>query len=308
MTGTPVQLELPVSGPFSLRASTRFLEGFAPAGTHAAGAHDGLALAFPVEGEGEWRTAGAVVRQSSDSVTATVYGDAEPQALRTQLVRLLSLDVDGRAFPSLGQRDSVVGELQRRYPGLRPVGFWSPYEAAAWAILSHRVRITQAARVKQQLAEQHGVTVELEGQQLCAFPAPQVLRELRRLDGVAERKLPWLRAVAEAALEGQLDGARLRSLEPDEALAELQNLPGIGPFGAELILIRGATDPDLFPTQERRLHEEVARAYGLHNPSLAALLKVAERWRPYRSWVGLLFRTRREEETSEIASGRRLRR
>jgi DNA-3-methyladenine glycosylase II len=306
MAGKPpsFQLELPVVGPFSLQASTRFLEGFAPAGSHAGG--EGLALAFPVEGD--WSTVGAVVRQSGNRVTATVYGDVEPEAVRAQLMRLLSLDVDGSGFPSLGQRDPVVGELQRRYPGLRPIGFWSPYEAAAWAILSHRLRITQAARVKQRLAEQLGVGVEMEGRQLRAFPAPQVLHRARWLDGVPERKLSWLRAIAEAAIEGLLDGARLRSLEPSQALAQLRDLPGIGPFGAELILIRGATHPDLFATQERRLHEEVARAYGLDHPSIDALLEVAERWRPYRSWVALLLRRRREDETAEIASGRRLRR
>jgi DNA-3-methyladenine glycosylase II len=221
---------------------------------------------------------------------------------------LLSLDVDGSAFPSLGQRDPVVGELQHRYPGLRPVGFWSPYEAAAWAILSHRVRITQAASIKQGLAERLGARVEMEGRQLCAFPAPQVLRKASRLEGIPERKLPWLQAIAEAAIEGLLDGARLRSLEPSQALAQLRGLPGIGPFGAELILIRGAAHPDLFATHERRLHEEVARAYGLHDPSIGTLLEVAERWRPYRSWVALLLRRRREDETAEIASGRRLRR
>jgi 3-methyladenine DNA glycosylase/8-oxoguanine DNA glycosylase len=242
MAGKPpsFQLEFPVVGPFSLQASARFLEGFGPAGSHAGGG-EGLALAFPVEGD--WSTVGAVVRQSGNRVTATVYGDVEPEAVRAQLMRLLSLDVDGSGFPSLGQRDPVVGELQRRYPGLRPVGFWSPYEAAAWAILSHRLRITQAARVKQRLAEQLGVGVEMEGRQLRAFPAPQVLHRARWLDGVPERKLSWLRAIAEAAIEGLLDGDRLRSLQPSQALAQLRDLPGIGPFGAELILIRGATHP-----------------------------------------------------------------
>ena len=40
---------LPVRGPFSLAASTRFLEGFAPASFEAA-AGQSLELAFPVEG------------------------------------------------------------------------------------------------------------------------------------------------------------------------------------------------------------------------------------------------------------------
>ena len=109
-------------------------------------------------------------------------------------------------------------------------------------------------------------------------------------------------------MEGQLDGAHLRSLEPTRALDQLQGLPGIGPFGAELILIRGATHPDLFPTHERRLHQEIAHAYKLPDRSLATLRSVADRWRPYRSWVALLLRTGREDETAEIATGRRARR
>lgn len=305
MTELPVMVELPVQGPFSLEASTRFLEGFAPAGTHAS---DGptLALAFPVEGD--WRTAGVLVSQRGDRVTATVQGDADPEAVRTQLRRLLSLDVDGRAFASVGERDPVVGELQRRYAGLRPVGFWSPYEAAAWAILSHRMRIVQAAKIKQRLAQQYGTEIELDGRRLSAFPAPRVLRELGSFEGIAERKLPWLRATADAAIEGELDGARLRTLEPSEALDRLRDLPGIGPFGAELILIRGATHPDLFPTHEPRLHEEIVRAYKLHDGSLATLQRIADGWRPFRSWVALLLRVGREDETAEIATGRRIRR
>jgi DNA-3-methyladenine glycosylase II len=130
--------------------------------------------------------------------------------VRVQLTRPLSLDVDGRGFASVGERDPVVGELQRHYPGLRPVGFWSPYEAAARAVLSHRVRIVQAAQVRQRLGEERGTTLELDGRRLDAFPAPATLRGLAPLPGVAERKLPWLHAIADAALAGQLDRARLR--------------------------------------------------------------------------------------------------
>ena len=140
-----------------------------------------------------------------------------------------------------------MGELQRHQPGLRPVGFWSPYEAAAWAILSHRVRIVQAARIKQRLAEQYGTQIELDGRQRCAFPAPHVPRELRSFEGIAERKLPWLRATADAAIEGELDGGRLRSPEPSEALDQLRDLPGIGPFGVEVILIERGHPPRPVP-------------------------------------------------------------
>jgi 3-methyladenine DNA glycosylase/8-oxoguanine DNA glycosylase len=71
------------------------------------------------------------------------------------------------------------------------------------------------------------------------------------------------------------------------------------------VLARGAGHPDLFPEAERRLHEEMALAYGLDQPRIDQLAGIAANWQPYRTWAALLFRTRREDETSEITSGRR---
>jgi DNA-3-methyladenine glycosylase II len=194
---------------------------------------------------------------------------------------------------ALGARKPIVGALQRRHPGLRPVGFWSPYEAAAWAILGQRVRTAQAARIRQRLAEDHGTAVEVGGRRLAAFPSPEVLRDLGAIEGVPARKLPWLRGVADAALAGTLDGARLRALDPAQALSELRELAGIGPFAAELVLVRGALHPDVFPVHEPRVHAALARAYGLDEPAPEQLERIAERWRPYRSWVSLLLRAGR---------------
>lgn len=71
----------------------------------------------------------------------------------------------------------------------------------------------------------------------------------------------------------------------------LQKLPGIGPFSAELIMLRGAGDADAFPNTEMRLHKAMAQEYELgENPDLKTLLDIAENWRPYRTWVGLLLR------------------
>src|SRR6202050_1175433 len=141
-------------GPFALASSLRFLEGFTPAAY--SGPQDAvLELAFPVEGS--WETVGVRVRQEGEPVTVEVVAPASPgpelmTAVRTQVERILSLDVDGSGFPAVGERDPVVGRLQQRYPGLRPIGFWSPYEAAAWTIIGHRIRIRQAAAIKARMA------------------------------------------------------------------------------------------------------------------------------------------------------------
>jgi DNA-3-methyladenine glycosylase II len=304
-------------GPFSLAASIRFLEGFTPA-AYTGVADDVLELAFPVEGS--WQTVGVRVRQETADATATdaragkvtaeIVSPEGPSPglvaeLRPQVERILSLDVDGSGFPAVGERDPVVGEVQRRYPGLRPVGFWSPYEAAAWAIIGHRIRITQAAAVKARMATELGAPAGFGGRVVHAFPSPERLAKLAMFPGLAGRKPEWLRSVAQAALDGQLDAARLRAMSHEEAVADLKKLPGIGDFSAGLILLRGAGDPDAVPGQEPRLARAVALAYGRPGPATPEqLLQISENWRPYRTWVTLLMRTRLEYETGEI-TGRR---
>lgn len=91
--------------------------------------------------------------------------------------------------------------------------------------------------------------------------------------------------------------------QSEEAAEDLQRLPGIGPFSAELILIRGVGDPDALPRHERRLARAVNAAYEL--PDNADIAPTAEGWRPYRAWVSLLLRAWHEDETKEITSGRR---
>ncbi|MCO6004351.1 hypothetical protein NE236_05095 [Actinoallomurus purpureus] len=291
---------LAASGPFALAASVRFLEGFTPAGRPDAGRHRGtLALAFPAAPS--WRPVGVRLRQEGDTVLAEIDAhpdDVGPAAEHAR--RILSLDVDGTGFASID--DPHVAALRQRYPGLRPVLFHSPYEAACWSVIGHRIRIIQAAAIKQRMAERLGDDVG----GLASFPAPERLLAVTDVPGLPPVKIERLHGIARAALDGDLDADRLRSMEIARALVELQKIPGIGLFSAELILIRGAGHPDVFPASERRLHDEMAHEYGLHDPSPARLAAIAEAWRPYRSWVALLLRARRESDTSEIARGRRV--
>jgi DNA-3-methyladenine glycosylase II len=282
-------------GPFSLAASIAFLEGFTPA-SYAGGPASVLELAFPVEGS--WRTVGVRARQEDGGpVVAEIVSPAEPDPdlvaeIRPQLERILSLDVDGSDFPAVGERDPVVGEVQRKFPGLRPVGFWSPYEAAAWTIIVRRIRITQGAVIKARMNERLGEPVTFGDRVVHAFPSPQRLAGLDAFPGLAAPKPEWLRSVARAALDGQLDAARLRALPPAEALAELKKLPGIGDFSAGLTLLRGAGFPDAVPSGEPRLARAVELAYGLPGPATPEqILAISENWRPYRTWVTLLLRT-----------------
>src|SRR5205085_1133386 len=65
---------------------------------------------------------------------------ADAERVIAQAARVVSLDHDGTGYAALGERDPVIGRLQRTSGYLRPVLFHSPYEAACWAVISARLR------------------------------------------------------------------------------------------------------------------------------------------------------------------------
>jgi DNA-3-methyladenine glycosylase II len=276
-------------GPYSLAASASFIGGFTPAAHPGADDRGHLHLAFCVEGD--WQPAGVCLTEADGAIEGDVFGPADPTAVRTQVARILSLDVDGTRFAAVGRADPVVSDLQRRFDYLRPVLFWSPYESLAWFLIGQRISMRQASRIKSGIARDLGPKVDVHGDVLDVFPGPRLVRDLEPTKGISDRKLVWLRAAADAALEGRLDAARLRSMDEEAALAGLRELPGVGPFTAEGVLIRGAGAPDRITPFEPRLPRAVAHAYGLPaEPTDAEIIARAEGWRPFRSWVMVLLR------------------
>jgi DNA-3-methyladenine glycosylase II len=290
--------EVGYTGPFSLAASIRFLEGFTPAGYESSSPRH-LDLAFcagPL-----WHPVGVRVAERAGKVSGSFVGDAGPETVASNLTRILSLDVDARAFPNVGRRDDVVAGLQAKYPGLRPVCFWTPYEAACWAVIGNRIRMTQAAAVKAKMAQQLGCAIVLGGATLFAFPSPQRLVDLESFPGLSGRKPEWLRGIARAALDGKLDPEALRELPRSEAIDQLKELGGIGDFSAELILLRGAGDPDWAPRHEPRLISAMKSAYGRTHFDDDEFVVITSGWAPYRTWVSLLLRVNLEHSTQEIS-------
>lgn len=211
------QVTTEVIGPWSLATSKRFWEGFTPAALSGPGDPDHLHTVFRVDAD--WSRAEVEVTQHGSTAHLTLRGDGDLGAAADQVCRFLSLDVDARSWAEVAGRDPVIADAQQRLPGLRPCGFHSPYEAAVWAVLSQRIRIVQAARLRDALIGEDG-----------AFPAP---RRLRTLDpDLPGRKTEYLHAVADAALDGRLDGAALRALEPEEAVARVREVKGLGPFAS----------------------------------------------------------------------------
>ena len=78
-------------------------------------------------------------------------------------------------------------------------------------------------------------------------------------------------------------------MDPEEAVAQVQQVKGLGPFAAELVVVRGANAPDAVPLHEHRLDDEVVARYGQD----ATVGSVADAWRPFRTWAAVHLRAGR---------------
>jgi DNA-3-methyladenine glycosylase II len=283
-------IEIVPRGPFSLAAAREFAGGF-PAGIGGGGVGPGsITLAFPVEGLDVsaaielWQDADGTVRGRSDA-----EGDALGRA-SAQAARSLSLDHDGTGWPAVGERDEVVGRAQRAHDYLRPVCFYSAYEAATSFVIGQRISRRQSATIKRQLSEDLGDRPTIEGVPVPAFPRPTRLLELRSVRGLNDEKVRRLHGLAQAALDGRLDTERLRALPEAEAIAQLLELPGVGPFTANGILYRGCGVADGLPGGDALGQTVVRDMYGLADAAAADVERLAEPWRPYRMWAVVLLR------------------
>jgi DNA-3-methyladenine glycosylase II len=274
-------------GRFSLDAAREFAGGF-PAGIGARASGSGLLATFPVEG---WAGSAAVdVWEADDgNVHGEVHGSTDVGTVRRQVARSLSLDHDGREWESVGRRDPVLGAIQARFDWLRPVCFYSAYEAATSFVIGQRISMRQGRIVKERLVASLGDEIEVDGTVVTAFPRPERLLETSDVPGLSSVKVGRLHDLARAAIDGRLDTERLRALPEADALSELMALPGVGPWTAQAILTRGCGPSDALPLGDEISRTAVGTAYGLPEPpDDATWTRIAEAWRPYRMWATVL--------------------
>jgi DNA-3-methyladenine glycosylase II len=138
------------------------------------------------------------------------------------------------------------------------------------------------------MAQAMGDKIQVGETTLCAFPRPQVLLELTHFKGLNDEKILRLHGIAQAALDGWLDRAYLRSIPVEQALAKVRSLRGVGDFFAQGVVMRGAGLVDAV-TDDDVTKEAIQLLYNLPAmPDYKTVLNIAENWRPYCMWVNVL--------------------
>ncbi|MQA16859.1 MAG: helix-turn-helix domain-containing protein [Pseudonocardiaceae bacterium] len=274
-------LRLPFRAPLDATGMVAFLAARAVPGVESAADGYARTLRLP-HGSGT-----AALRLGPSRVDATLRL-AELRDLPvavSRLRRLLDLDADPAAVDAvLGADPDLTGAVGAA-PGIRVPGSVDGTETLLRAVLGQQVSVAAARTAAARLTAALGEAVDTPDAQLSRlFPTAAAIAE----HGAAvltgpQRRIEAVRTVAAAIAEGDLavDPGR----DPDALRAELQALPGIGPWTAGYVVLRvlGATDVLLETDLGIR-----RGAAALNLPSdVDGLRRHARRWRPWRSYAGM---------------------
>lgn len=172
-------------------------------------------------------------------------------ALVQTLRRVLGLGVDPKPLLRLAQAEPGLRPAALALRGMRPPRFTGLFEAFASVVPFQQLSLDAGVAIVGRLVERFGACLETEGRRLHAFPAAQRIAEARlsglRQCGLSARKAEALRTLARSVGSGELNEKTLCALSTQDALLALSALPGIGPWSASLVLLRGLGRLDVFP-------------------------------------------------------------
>ena len=225
-------------------------------------------------------------RQSREFQVLTSLPAGTEEDIRNRLARLLDLSAPTTSIADHLGEDEVLRASLRRLPGIRVPGSWDPFETSVRAIIGQVVSLQVATKLTGRLAAKYGEHLGTGDQLLgLVFPTPERLAQADLAGiGLSGQKVASIRALAQAVATGSLQFEALVDL--DDALAQLQRLPGIGPWTAHYIAMRALGHADAFPAGDLILRRAAARDG--RTMSEKELESLSKRWRPYRAYAAML--------------------
>ncbi|HEY4283630.1 MAG TPA: DNA-3-methyladenine glycosylase [Chthoniobacterales bacterium] len=172
----------------------------------------------------------------------------------------------------------------RRY-NIKPGKLVKPFEALAESIayqqLSGKAAATIWGRVRALFPGKY-----LDPAAVIAMPDEKL-----RGAGLSRSKVLALKDLAAKSIDGTVPTARaLAKMTDEEIIERLISVRGIGRWTAEMLLLFDLGRSDVWPVHDYGVQKGFAKVFGKRKlPTPKQLLKLGEKWRPYRSVAAWYF-------------------
>jgi AraC family transcriptional regulator of adaptative response / DNA-3-methyladenine glycosylase II len=224
-------------------------------------------------------------------VTAHLASLASLIDVSTRARRIAGLDQPASATRHL-RGDPLLRGMVGKAPRMRVPGAWDAFEVSVRIIVGQQISVRGASTIAGRIGRAFGAPVagvEVLGL-THTFPAAERVAALRmeqlRTIGLTQSRAESVRGFARAYADGRLalDGSQTLH----DLVTSLRELPGIGPWSAQLIAMRAGSYMDAFPAEDLGLRRAAGVMLGREGELTAAeLAERAEAWRPYRALAAM---------------------
>jgi DNA-3-methyladenine glycosylase II len=227
---------------------------------------------------------------SPDVRLSILAGAPSAQARRglEQKVRtMLGLDLDPEPLVAAAQRVPSLRPTALALRGMRPPRFGSLSDTIVNVLPFQQLSLDAGTAILTRIVARFGEHVVHDGRRFAAYPTATALAGARLPTlvkcGLSRAKAESLRALARAIDTGALRAETVERLATPDALRLLKELPGIGPWSAALVLLRGFGRLEVFPPGDSGATRGLNALLRLRAPS--ALDRVVERFGDRRGYL-----------------------
>ncbi len=212
----------------------------------------------------------------------------EQQAARLAVGRMLGVERDLEPLWALFAGEPELDALAQRLAGMKPPRFLSLWEGFCQIVPFQQVSLSAAVATLNRFVAALGPRIRYDGLEYWGIPAPERVlaadnAELRAC-GLSAVKSQTLRRLAELELAGELTSSAFDAMPDEVAITRLTRIQGIGPWSAQVALLRVLGRLSVFPSGDsgaaRGLRELLAQS---EQPEIAASALLARMgdWRGY---------------------------
>jgi DNA-3-methyladenine glycosylase II len=182
-----------------------------------------------------------------------------------------------KAVSHLKKSDAVLASIITRV-GSCQIAYREPsFEALARSIVFQQLSTKAARTIYGRLEEAAGGSLTPESIQNLS------VGEMRRC-GLSKQKIGYIRDLAEHALSGKVDFARLPDMSDEEVIVTLTDIKGVGVWTAHMFLIFALRRPNVLAVGDLGVRTAIRRYYKKRKlPTPSQIEKLAVAWHPYCS-------------------------
>jgi len=184
-----------------------------------------------------------------------------------------------KALDHLKKSDAILASIIARVGPCKMAYREPTFEMLARAIVFQQLSTKAARTIYGRLEEAAGGALTPQAIQNLS------VGEMRRA-GLSRQKLGYIRDLAEHALSGKVDFAKLPAMSDEEVIVSLTDIKGVGVWTAHMFLLFSLRRPNVLPVGDLGVRMAIQRAYRKRKmPTPKQVEQIARGWHPYCSYA-----------------------